>query len=411
VWEIKFFVKRIPFPGSFIIIGHHGKGRTKPVEVHETIDVYPEICPCGSKDIKRYESFDEHFVEDIEVRKKVTLFRMHHGRCNRCGRILYPKSDNSIIRNSRIGPMARSFGSFLHYIGIPYRKVKRIFKEVFDLDITHTSLMQFDKKQAENGLAIYEGMKEVVRSSSHVNIDETGWRVDGRNCWLWVFVTDKSVLYAIDESRGSKVLKNILGKRCEGIINSDFYSAYNLIEASGKQRCLSHLLNEIKKVEEKNKFPIDSKDGRFLAELKSVLKESINSWNEYKKGTISIKDLKEVRDKITSRMIEIIQMPLDSPDTNRILHRIIRHNKELFLFLDNPDVEPTNNRAERHLRPNVIMRKITFGNRSKGGAEKHQVIMSIIQTGIQNGIQPLNLFLKLTLNNTSIKDPIRIRAP
>ena len=87
----------------------------------------------------------------------------------------------------------------------------------------------------------------------------------------------------------------------------------------------------------------------------------------------------------------------ESADTQRIRNRLIKHNEELFLFLEYPDiVEPTNNRAERHLRGNVIMRKITFGTRSKQGSKKHQIIMSIIQTGILNKIEPLKLFGALT---------------
>jgi len=108
-----------------------------------------------------------------------------------------------------------------------------------------------------------------------------------------------------------------------------------------------------------------------------------------------------VRDKILSEMVGIIQILVEASDTKRILERIIKHNNELFLFLDHLEVEPTNNRAERHLRPNVIMRKITFGNGSAWGAEKHQIIMSIIQTGILNGIEPLKLFLALTLGYIS----------
>ncbi len=244
-------------------------------------------------------------------------------------------------------PMARSVGSHLHYLGIPYRKVKRIFKEVFNLDMSHTSLMNFDTKQAENGLQLFNGMKEVIRSSSYVNIDETSWRVEARNCWLWVFFTDNMVLYIINESRGRKVVNEILGERYRGFIGVDFYSVYNRIEALGKQRCLYHLLDEIKRIEEKNKFPINSIDGRFIAELKFTLKESIICWKEYKKGIKSIEELKEHRDRITSKMVEIIKIPVEAADTKRILHRIIRYNDELFTFLDNPKVEPTNNRAER----------------------------------------------------------------
>lgn len=393
--------------------GHPGKGRLRPKEIHEEVDIYPRRCPCGSTDIEGYErSFDEHVVEDIEVRKKVSLFRMHYGRCRSCGKVVSPQRDGSIIPNSRIGPMARSVGSYLHYLGIPYRKVKKIFKEVFNLDMGHTSLMHFDTKQAENGLGLFEGIKEVVRTSSYVNIDETGWRVEARNCWLWVLVTDDAVLYVIDESRGSKVVTGILGDRYGGVLGIDFYSAYNPIEALGKQRCLPHLLREMKDIEEKNQFPLDSIDGRFSNELKEVLKGSIASWNEYKKGIKGIEELKEDRDRIISRMVEIIQIPVEASDTKRILERIIRHNNELFVFLDNPKVEPTNNRAERQLRVNVIMRKITFGNRSSHGAEKHQIIMSIVETGRLNGVEPLKLFLSLTLGDTSfIDESIRIRGP
>jgi len=393
--------------------GHPGRGRIRPIEITEVVDIYPRICPCGSSEILGYErSFDEHVVEDIEVRKKVTCFRMHYGRCRSCGRVISPQRDHSIIPRSRIGPMARSVGSHLHYLGIPYRKVKKIFKEIFGLDISHPSLLNFDTKQAENGVILFEGIKEVVRTSSYVNIDETGWREDGRNCWLWVSVTDEAVLYVIDESRGSKVVEGILGERYGGILGIDFYSAYNPIKALGKQRCLSHLLDEIKQIEEKNQFPLDNIDGRFCNELKGVLKGAIASWNEYKKGIIGMEELREVRDKILSEMVEIIQIPVEASDTKRILERILRHHNELFLFLDHPEVEPTNNRAERQLRPNVIMRKITFGNRSEHGAEKHQIIMSIIQTGILNGIEPLKLLLALTKGDvSSFEKSIPIRGP
>lgn len=393
--------------------GHTGRGRVKVEEVSEYVDIYPKGCVCGNTDIEGYErSYDEHVVEDIEVRKKVTCYRMHYGYCRSCKRVVSPQRDGSVIPNSRIGPMARAVGSYLRYLGIPYRKVKRIFKGVFHLEISHTSLLGFDTKQAENGLVLYEGVKEVIRSSSHVNVDETGWRQEGHNVWLWVFVTTEAVLYVIAESRGSKVITDVLGNKYGGILGSDFYSAYNPIEAEGKQKCLAHLLGDIKDIEEKNKFSLESGDERFCNGLKEVLKGSIADWNEYKKGNKGIEELKEDRDKTISKMIEIIQIPVENPDTQRIRERIIKHNSELFLFLDDPATEPTNNIAERQLRPNVIMRKITFGNRSEGGAEKHQIIMSIIQTGILNNIEPLSLFLDLTVGEiSSFGKVVQIRGP
>ncbi len=112
------------------------------------------------------------------------------------------------------------------------------------------------------------------------------------------------------------------------------------------------------------------------------------------------------------RMMELLSWPIGHKDTRRVHKRIIKHNQELFTFLDNPLVEPTNNRAERQLRPNVIMSKITFGNRSALGASNHAVMMSIIQTGILNGIEPLNISLALSVKSlTSFTELLKIRLP
>lgn len=112
------------------------------------------------------------------------------------------------------------------------------------------------------------------------------------------------------------------------------------------------------------------------------------------------------------RMMELLSWPIGHKDTRRVHRRIIKHNQELFTFLGNPLVEPTNNRAERQLSPNVIMRKITFGNRSALSASNHAVMMSIIQTDILNGIEPLNISLALSVKSlTSFTELLKIKLP
>ena len=129
-------------------------------------------------------------------------------------------------------------------------------------------------------------------------------------------------------------------------------------------------------------------------------------------GTKAFEDLGRGKERAISRMIELLSLPIGHKDTQRIRKRIIKHNQELFIFLDNPLIEPTNNRAERQLRPNVIMRKITFGNRSALGASDHAVIMSIIQTSILNGIEPLDVSLALSIKPlNSFAELPKIRSP
>lgn len=95
--------------------------------------------------------------------------------------------------------------------------------------------MAFNTEQAQNGLGLYEEIKEKIRHSPYVNGDETGWRVEGENWWLWVFTNKATTLYQIDKTRSSKVVRNVLGKKYQGILSSDFYSAYNELKALAKQ--------------------------------------------------------------------------------------------------------------------------------------------------------------------------------
>ena len=393
--------------------GHRGNSRRRPEEISEFLEIYPDKCDkCGGQ-IKVYEkSFDEHVVEDIEIKKKVTCYRLHYGYCKQCKKLVYPKAKEPIMASDRIGIGARAVGGYLRHLGLTYRKAARLFKDVFNLNLTHPSFMAFNTEQAQNGVSIYEGIKQSIRHSPCVNADETGWRVNGQNHWLWVFTNKDTALYLIDKSRGSKVVSNILGEKYEGVLTTDFYSSYHKLKALAKQRCLAHLLREIKEVEEKDKLAPDSTDGRFCEELKTVFKQTIDVWNEYRDGMKTLQDLVKEKGQAIARLVELLLWPIKHKDTRRLRRRIIKHNSELFTFLDNPVIEPTNNRAERQLRPMVIMRKLTFGNRSALGALNQAVTMSVIQTGVLNGIEPLDICLALSVKPlTSFAELPRTRSP
>jgi hypothetical protein len=93
-------------------------------------------------------------------------------------------------------------------------------------------------------------------------------------------------------------------------------------------------------------------------------------------------------------MVDLLSSPIEHKDTQRLRNQIIRHNQEM--FLDDPSVEPTNNRSERPLRPMVIMRELIFGNRSDSGATNQAAIMSIVETGALNDVAPPDIFRALS---------------
>jgi transposase len=154
-------------------LGHTGKGRERPKHIDEYIEVCPTYCPrCGNEEIRVYSNiFDERVVEDIEVKVKTTCYRIHHGYCKKCKKSFYPKD---LISSSRIGPLAQAISGYLHYQGIPYRKVVNIFNDIFGLRITHSTLIEVNNKFSEKGKLLYEKIKELIRHSSWASADETG---------------------------------------------------------------------------------------------------------------------------------------------------------------------------------------------------------------------------------------------
>ena len=161
-----------------------------------------------------------------------------------------------------------------------------------------------------------------------------------------------------------------------------------------------------------HKLAPESIDSMFCQELKTVLKRTIDVWNEYHEGTKVFEDLAKEKEQAISRMMELLLLPIEHKDTRRVRRQIIKYNQVVIHLLDNPLVRRPIIGLKRRLRPNVIMRKITFGNRSALGALNQAVIMSIIQTGILNGIEPLNILLALSVKPlTSLTELPKIRLP
>jgi len=146
------------------------------------------------------------------------------------------------------------------------------------------------------------------------------------------------------------------------------------------------------KIEERNEFNEDTQEEFLCQRLKEALKNAIKVWNEFQREGESMENLKRVKEITAQKLIEVISSPSENKDIQRLKKRLITHENELLTFLDHPEIEPTNNRAERALRAPVIMRKITFGNRSTTGIRNHQVIMSILQTSFLHHIEPLPIF-------------------
>jgi len=222
----------------------------------------------------------------------------------------------------------------------------------------------------------YEEIGEMIKNSGVLHADETGWRVNGQTFWLWAFTTKEATYYVINKSRASPVVLKFFKKVFAGILVTDFWGAYNAIVCAGKQKCLAHLLGDLKKVA---KYKDKSKDWPiFSKRLKRILRDAMRLRGRCQ--TLEKGKYEQLCGCVEKRLTQLIETPWENVEAKRLVKRLRRHREELFVFLYHKEVPFDNNHAERTIRGAVVMRKNSYCNRSKGGAETQSVLMSVFQT-------------------------------
>ena len=247
-------------------------------------------------------------------------------------------------------------------------------------------------------------MRIILNETKLLYIDETGWKKDGLSYWLWCFCNSAMAFYHIDKSRGSKVVKNILGDKFSGIILSDFLSAYNAIN-SKKQKCLVHILRAVKRLDAS--CGSDKEVADFCRKFKKIIKRVIHLFNNRKR----IPDYVTYRADIIAQCKRLLSKPFSHKKLERWRNKLEQHREELYTCLFHPGSDSNNNFVERMLRSNVIMRKLTFGNRSDNGTKNHSVIMSLLKTAKLNKRYPPDIFRQILTKPSQVSLASIIRAP
>jgi len=366
--------------------GHPGWFRKAPKKIDKVIELHPDKCPkCGSDSITEYDRTEEHIQEDIVVPKtEATKYIRHYGYCSNCQKVFCLKGEDELI-GSYIGPNAKAFAVYLKYkIKVSDRDIVDLFYRTFGLKVDPSSIGGFRNQLGRAGLPLYSELLGALKKSSYINADETGWKLDGINHWLWKFAGRKVSITHIDSSRGSGVVEDILGIKYDGVLISDFLSAYNKVDAKAKKKCIVHLKRDLIKI--RKRYSCDKSTLRYVKRLESLLDEAADLKKDYIDKIISKKYYAARRKELEYCLKDFsFPHPLKGPLVT-LSKRLKKHKDSLFTFLYYMDVPSHNNHAEQQIRPDVLFRKITFGNRSPKGIANHSILQSIIQTARLNGI-------------------------
>jgi len=390
-------------------VGHPAWTRPTPTRIDQTIHVSaPEVCPhCGSDDLRPAKTVHEHIQEDIVIKPRTVVKKYVHEEafCPCCRRSVVAAGPDE-IPNALIGPVAKSTASYLRYnIGISYRKVQRIFEDLFGLSCVPASFVGFDRRAAKRGEPLYEDVRDKIRASDIVHADETSWRSDGLGHYVWFAGNDDLAFFHIDRHRSADAAKAVFGEDFSGNLVRDRYGAYNGI-GSDWQACLAHIITNAKAVRTEHALlPIREQDRRvtiFCDHVTHLCARACDIGQKLKAGELPWNDTAPIETQFVRELNRICKLPLPFKPAENLRSVLAGpEQKHLFTFLRIPGMAPTNNHAEQSLRYLVIFRKICFGTRSDKGIKTHSILPTLVQTAKRQGVHPREFLQTLHTTDTA----------
>jgi len=343
--------------------GHEGYSRHIPERIDEIKPLDSEDCKyCGEK-LSGIQNVRARTITDIEVKIKNTQYIIHARYCKNCGKIVEPEV-NDALPNARFSLRLMMWIMFMKIgVRMPSNKITELL-QLFGLEISDGGIYNILNQLKDAFGNYYETLVVKMQEAKTKHIDETSWRIDGKNNWMWLFINKEVALYEIEKSRSGKVPVEVLGNQTDKFITTDRYSAYNVLVKKTcclQQVCWTHLIRNSKDLAE------------HYEEAEYIHKRMKHIYKKAKEG--------EKKEKLLHWIDLIASRTYESNQVFKFVKSICRnHREDLFRFVDNLEISPSNNLAERGLRHAVVIRKVSGGSRSEQGAETTAKLLSVVQT-------------------------------
>ena len=377
-----------------------------------------EQCPnCGRPLEGGWEHARHHVIEIEETPIRIIDHVLIRRRCGICGTLHLPSLGpaDGVFGQCRVGPKLMSLVSTLCTdYRLPRGSVQRLLQSVYRVHLSVGEISEILHLVAGRGEAGVASVLEGIRSAPFVHADETGWREDGINGYLWSFSTPTVRYFYRDQSRGGQVARGVLlgqweqedgtirqeeCRRFTGVLICDFYSGYTWYDGP-IQRCWDHFSRELKELKEKNggDAGVDAWVGRVFKVYQRA--------KEVAAGRYPEEERRAWRRKLETELRALAKPYLEDKKApqHQLAARIERFQSELFVFVQYPGVPSGNNPAERALRPSVVARKISGGTRSAKGSKTMAALRTLFGTWALRGRDTLQACIELV---TGTPAPVR----
>lgn len=369
---------------------NHGRRREKPTRLVEHRIKHCPVCSSalgGISVARRRQVIELPEPPPIEVTEHV----VYHGWCSQCGTWREAPLDVSgeVVGQGRFGVKTTSLIAYLRTVmRLPVRQIQAYLANLHGLKISsgeisglaHRATAQMEPELAE--------IKRQIRASPAVQADETGWREEGLNGYVWCACTPKLRYYEYHHSRGSEVVKARLRQDFEGVLGSDFFASYNIYQGL-HQRCWVHLLRDAHKLKEQH--PADAAVQQWASDLHAIYLRAVGYAGPDPRLPAAKQEAARRKQQHAFEQ-ELWRLCAPYAHTcspqHTLCERVERFLPELFVFVAVPGVPADNNLAERSVRPLVIARKISGGTRSPNGSQTRMALFSLFGSWAAQGLNP-----------------------
>lgn len=381
------------------------KQRPSREQVTKVVDVsLQNRCACGG--VLQSFKTDFAFVTDLpETKPQVTEYRLEVGRCEECEqevRAVHPEvaADQRGASAHRLGAGIYCLAHSLHYdLGIPVRKVPEVLRLTTGLSLTQSAITQDALRITGNQSVLqqeYQRLRDEVQRQPYVHQDDTGWRVHGKQAWLQAFKTASSVVYQIRLRHTHAEVQEVVPNDYAGVLCTDRFSSYDHTSFSGvkQQKCVHHVIRSCREA-----LSVQlGQSGRGREYARGLLQDfhsALKLHRRFQQGYCTLEEYQREGEWLTAEIEWRLRKTCRSKENRRLQKGLLKHHERgnLLRFLIDPRIEPTNNAAERALRPAVIARKVSQCSKTTAGSQAFAIFKSLTQTARLHGLDPFQTLL------------------
>jgi transposase len=381
--------------------GHQGKTRKGFGRVDKFETITPEACPnCGSQNWEGIGTKVRQTARLVAQPIEIVEYEQQQCRCQNCATVVWGEMPSDVIGEqdleARLQGMLVWLGNYGH---LSYEKQEEWLKEMGLGEIGIGTIAATTERVAKSIKGKVEELAEWIKEQPRVHVDETSWLVKGVKEWLWSFSGEGYALFRGADTRSRAELEAVLGESFEGVLCSDDYSVYNGYAVERQQKCLAHLRRHFKQL--LKLVPKSQQDiGRVFIKLIDEAFAAHREWRETRDQLKYFTWAKEFKEIVGKAITE--WMPKVGYSAGKLLKSLKQKSEQWWYFLEDPEVPPDNNRAERNLRLAVTKRKVCGGSRSMDGLENTAAILTVIQTCKAQGKSVVEFFRQVLIDPSSV---------